>query len=102
MTADSVPATSTGLEYGEPLAPEELERQTRISERFRKDRLAFAAMREELLVKYDGEWISMYDGQLLHSLDPEDIFVQLRHAGIDPGEAFMRFLTSQELFHTHI
>ncbi len=102
MTTSHPPRfTSTGLELGDPLPPEEEERLLADLRRFSRDSRQLASMREELLKEYDGQWTAMYEGRFFHAPDVDAILAVLREEGIDPAVAVVKFLTSRPALHFH-
>lgn len=94
MTTDSRPTTSPAPQHNEPISAEELERQLEELRRFGKDSRLLASMRDELLPKYDGQWTAIYEGRFFHATEHTDLIRVLTEAGVDPGRAVRKFLTS--------
>ena len=102
MTTSSRSSTSTGLEYGDPIPPEELHRRLERLRQFGRDARLLASMREELLLRHDNEWTAMHEGRFFHARDLDEILAMLRSANIDPAQAVVKYLTSEPPFHFHI
>ncbi|HLB24514.1 MAG TPA: hypothetical protein VJP07_10500 [Dehalococcoidia bacterium] len=95
MTTSHPPRfTSTGLELADPLPPEEEARQLEELRRFSRDSRLLASMREDLLKEHDGQWTAMYEGRFFHAHGHEELVRALVDAGIDPGLAVRKFLSS--------
>jgi hypothetical protein len=102
MTTEQTARTSTGLELGSTLAPdEERELRQRLT-LFHNDVVRLTAMQDSLLAEHDGEWAAMYDGRLFLSSGEEEMFDLLRAAGVDVGRVVVQYLTTQPRLHEHL
>lgn len=101
MTTEQRTFTSTGLELGPPLAPdEERELRQRLT-LFENDVVRLTTMQDSLVAEHDGEWAAMYDGRLFLSPDEDVMFDLLRAAGADVSRVVVQYLTAQPALHEH-
>jgi hypothetical protein len=95
MTTEPTTRTSTGLELGPPIPAEEWPAIRSEAEQYRTDFRLLASRHDELVARFNRQFVAMYHGRFFHAGNPDDLFERLRDAGVDPGVAVCKYLSDE-------
>lgn len=80
------------------LDPREAAKVREELERHRRDALWFDAHREAILAAYPGQWVAVFNQQVVAAAtDLRDLLMQLDVRGVPPGSAFCEYVTDDEV-----